>query len=210
MMLQATVPCRRWSPFWIRVVVLMVGTLLSHEAQTATIILDPGHGGRDHGGIPRQAYSEKRLTLDVALRTRARLKAAGHKVLMTRSTDSFVELSQRVAKANRSSPGSVFVSIHFNSASNRDAHGIETYHYDDRSAVLAGAIHRRVVAATGEEDRRVRRAAFYVLRHNRRMAALVELGFLTNSQEGYRINSSKEYRERLANAVAEGIMSVVR
>lgn len=209
-MFQATVPYSRWFSSWVCSAVLVMCLVMSREAHSATIILDPGHGGSDRGGVPRQIYSEKRLTLDVALRVRARLKASGHKVIMTRSTDTFVGLSQRVAKANRSPAGSVFVSIHFNSASNLDAHGIETYHFDQRSAALAEAIHGRVLAATKEEDRQVRRAGFYVLRHNRRTAALVELGFLTNPAEGRRIDGSIEYRERLANAVAEGIMSAVR
>jgi N-acetylmuramoyl-L-alanine amidase len=67
-----------------------------------------------------------------------------------------------------------------------------------------------VVASTGEEDRGVRQARFYVLRHNRRVAALVELGFLTNSKEGARVARSSAYCQKLANAVAGGVLSVVR
>lgn len=129
---------------------------------------------------------------------------------MTRSTDVFVELSKRVAISNQSPASSVFVSIHFNSAANRDAHGIETYYYSARSLPLAQAIHQRVLRASGEEDRNVRQARFYVLRNNRRIAALAELGFLTNEQEGGRIARSNEYLLRLANAVAEGILTVLR
>jgi N-acetylmuramoyl-L-alanine amidase len=66
------------------------------------------------------------------------------------------------------------------------------------------------VRATGEEDRNVRKARFYVLRNNRRMAALAELGFLTNAQEGARVAHSGEYSQRLAAAVADGILSVLR
>lgn len=184
--------------------------LLGVSSDAATVVLDPGHGGHDPGGIPGQRYVEKRAALDIALRVRSLLQAAGHKVIMTRSSDVFVELSQRVALANRASPRAVFVSIHFNSAPNPDAHGIETYHYDTRSARLADAIHGRVVAASGEEDRGVRRARFYVLRYNRRMSALVELGFLTNAREGARVAHSSAYCQKLANAVAGGILSVVR
>ena len=183
---------------------------LSTGAQAGTVILDAGHGGHDPGGIPRQRYLEKSAALDVAMRVRARLQAAGHTVVMTRSSDVFVELSRRVAISNRASSNAVFVSIHFNSSPNTDAHGIETYHYDSRGGVLAEAIHRRVLAASGEEDRGVRRARFYVLRYNRRPACLVELGFLTNAQEGARVGRSSAYRQQLANGVAAGIASVVR
>ena len=205
-------PQPRFSSRFLRCASLLLlagfGSCLS--AGAATIVLDPGHGGHDPGGIPGQRVVEKRAALDVALRVRARLQAAGQKVIMTRSSDVFVELSQRVAAANRAPSKAVFVSIHFNSAPNSGAHGIETYHFDRRSARLAAAIHQRVVAATGEEDRGVRKARFYVLRYNRRVAVLAELGFLTNAQEGGRVARSSEYRQKLANAVASGVLSVVR
>ena len=189
---------------------LFVGLFFCVPMQAATIVLDPGHGGHDAGGVPGQRYVEKRAALEIAMRVRTRLQAAGHKVIMTRSSDVFVELSERVAIANRAPSKAVFVSIHFNSAPNADAHGIETYYYDARGARLAAAIHQKVVALSGEEDRGVRRARFYVLRHNRRVAALAELGFLTNPQEGARVVRSSAYCQKLASAVASGILSVVR
>jgi N-acetylmuramoyl-L-alanine amidase len=192
--------------------VLLAGTLLWNSAifaGAATVVLDAGHGGHDPGGVPGQRYIEKHAALRVAKLVQARLKAAGHRVVMTRTSDVFVELSKRVALANKSPANSVFVSIHFNSAPNRDAHGIETYYYDERSLSLAQAIHQRVLRASGEEDRNVRKARFYVLRKNRRTAVLAELGFLTNEQEGGRVARSSDYVQRLAAAVADGILSVL-
>jgi N-acetylmuramoyl-L-alanine amidase len=183
---------------------------LGPHGEAATVVLDAGHGGHDPGGIPGQRHIEKHAALRVAKLVQLRLRAAGHRVLMTRTTDVFVELSKRVAISNRSSANSVFVSIHFNSAPNRDAHGIETYYYNERSLPLAQAIHQRVLRATGEDDRSVRKARFYVLRNNRQIAALAELGFLTNEQEGGRIARSSDYCRRLSAAVAEGILSVLR
>jgi N-acetylmuramoyl-L-alanine amidase len=197
---------RSWAVLVIRAFLLAAGGSLS----AATVILDAGHGGHDPGGVPGQRYIEKHAALRIAKLVQARLKASGHRVLMTRTSDVFVELSQRVALSNRSPSNSVFVSIHFNSAPNRDAHGIETYYCDERSLPLAQAIHQRVLRATGEEDRNIRRARFYVLRNNRRTAALAELGFLTNAEEGGRIARSPEYCNRLATAVADGILSVLR
>jgi N-acetylmuramoyl-L-alanine amidase len=184
--------------------------LLAAEAQGATVVLDAGHGGHDPGGIPGQRYVEKHATLRVTKLVQARLKAAGHRVLMTRTSDVFVELSKRVAFSNGSPANAVFVSIHFNSSPNKEAHGIETYYYNKRSLPLAQAIHRQVLRASGEEDRDVRHARFYVLRNNRRTAALAELGFLTNATEGARVAGSKDYCNRLAAAVADGILSVLR
>jgi N-acetylmuramoyl-L-alanine amidase len=203
-----------WSAHLLRLLVRGVACSLllavASPVWAATVVLDAGHGGHDPGGIPGQRYVEKHAALRVAKLVQARLRAAGHRVVMTRTTDVFVELSKRVAISNRCPSNSVFVSIHFNSAPNRDAHGIETYYYSERSLPLAQAIHQRVLRASGEEDRNVRKARFYVLRNNRQVAALAELGFLTNAEEGGRVARSSDYNLRLAGAVAEGILSVLR
>jgi N-acetylmuramoyl-L-alanine amidase len=189
--------------------VLVFGTL-SSSVRAGTIILDAGHGGHDPGGIAGQRYSEKTAALDVARSVQSRLRASGHRVIMTRNSDTFVELSRRVAISNRSPGNSIFVSIHFNASPNRDASGIETYFYSQHSARLAETVHNRVVAASRGEDRGVRRARFYVLRYNRRPSILVELGFLTNPAEGARIYKSFKYRQSLAFAVADGIRAALR
>lgn len=178
--------------------------------QAATVVLDPGHGGYDPGGVPRQRFIEKKVTLEISKLVQARLLAAGHKVIMTRTSDEFVELADRVDISNSAPYRAIFVSIHCNSAPNSSAHGIETYHYSSRSGRLAQAIHSRVVAATGEEDRGVRKARFYVLRNNRRVAVLAEVGFLTNPKEGANLARSARYQQKVAAAVAAGIQSVVR
>jgi len=178
--------------------------------RAGTVVLDPGHGGYDPGGVPRQRYSEKAAALDIALRVRAGLLARGHRVVMTRASDVFVELSERVAISKKTSGSPVFVSIHLNSSPNTGAAGVETYHYSSKSARLARAVHQQVVAAAGSLDRGVRRARFYVLRHNNRPSVLLELGFLTNASEGAKIARSANHRQKLANAVVAGICSVVR
>src|SRR5438477_12197909 len=86
----------------------------SREAFT-TVVIDAGHGGFDHGGIPGQRVSEKDMTLDVAQRLKSVLAASGYRVVMTRDSDVFVPLGTRTAIAN-SNRNAIFVSIHFNSA----------------------------------------------------------------------------------------------
>ncbi len=189
---------------------LVAGLLGGARLHAATVVLDPGHGGYDPGGVPRQRFIEKKVTLEISKLIESRLRAAGHKVIMTRTSDEFVELDDRVDISNSASSRAVFVSLHCNSAPSSAPHGVETYHYSSRSARLAQAIHARVVAATGADDRGVRKARFYVLRNNRRVAVLVEMGFLTNSKEGARLARDKRYQEKVAAAVAAGIQSVVR
>ena len=196
-------------PLLLSTLVLLLGAA-AKPLPAATIVLDAGHGGHDPGGIPGQKFSEKTAALDVALRVQSRLQAAGHRVVQTRSRDVFVELPRRVAVSNRTPGRPLFVSIHFNASPNRRAHGIETYYFAPSSVPLAKAIHRRVVRASGQPDRGIRRARFYVLRTNTRPAALLELGFLTHPQEGRAIAQNPVYRQKLADAVADGILSCLR
>ena len=174
-------------------------------SQTTTVVLDPGHGGFDRGGIPGQRVAEKTMNLDVALRVRSLLQASGYRVVMTRSGDYFVTLGNRVAIANSYRNG-IFVCIHFNSATRRGANGIETYFYSSQSLPLASAIHYNVAGSAPSENRGVRRRGYYVLRNTRIPAILVECGFLTNPTEAQYAQSSA-YQDRLANAIVRGIKS---
>lgn len=191
---------------------LFVAALLLAAAPAraiSTVVLDAGHGGHDRGGVPGQRYSEKIYALDTAQRIRDLLRAAGFRVVMTRSGDYFVGLGQRCSIAN-SQRNAVFVSIHFNSAPREGANGIETYYYYGHGARLAEVLHQRIVQAAGTENRFVRQRGFYVLRRTRIPAVLCELGFLTNREEGARVASSAAHRQRLAEAVAGGIIALYK
>lgn len=173
------------------------------------VVIDAGHGGQDCGGMPGQQIPEKGYALDVAQRLESALRRAGFSTVMTRSRDVFIALDQRVAIANQYR-NAIFVSIHFNGASNMDAFGIETYYYSGReSASLASSIHRSVLGATGTADRRIRTRSLHVIRLTRMPAVLCELGFLTNRAE-YRRIDTRSYRQRLAEAVAGGVISRYR
>ena len=168
-----------------------------------TVVIDPGHGGYDRGGVPGQRIAEKDKTLDVALRLRRILQTEGYKVIMTRDQDVFVPLGTRVTIAN-SYRNATFVSIHFNCSTRAGANGIETYYYSGDSAGLAASIHRNVVASAPTENRGIRRRGFFVLRRTTIPAVLVECGFLTNPTEG-RLAQTDSYREKLAEQIARGI-----
>lgn len=169
-----------------------------------TIVIDPGHGGFDRGGVPGQRIAEKDKCLDVGLRLRQVLRAAGYQVVMTRDSDVFVPLGTRVAIAN-SYRNAAFVSIHFNCAPRAGANGIETYYYRSDSAGLATRIHRNVVAGAPSENRGIRRRGFYVIRKTAIPSVLVECGFLTNPTEG-RLAQTAQYRQQLAEEIAHGIV----
>src|SRR2546421_1119918 len=185
------------------VIANLIAFAASAFAQSRTIIIDPGHGGYDRGGVPGQRISEKDKCLDVGLRLRRLLQASGYRVIMTRDTDVFIPLPTRVAIAN-AHLGATFVSIHFNCASRSGANGIETYYYRSDSASLAQSIHRNVVSGALTENRGIRRRVFYVLRRTAIPSVLVECGFLTNPTEGS-LALTANYRETLAQQIARGI-----
>src|SRR5205814_653127 len=176
----------------------------SREAST-TVVIDAGHGGFDHGGLPGQRITEKEMTLDVAQRLNGLLAASGYRIVMTRDSDVFVPLPTRVAIANSYQNG-IFVCIHFNSAKRIGADGIETYFYSRDSLPLASAVHYFVAGGAPSGNRGVRRRGYYVLRRTTIPAVLVECGFLTNSTEA-QYAQSVAYRQQLAQEIARGILN---
>lgn len=94
-----------------------------------TIVIDPGHGGRDPGAIGENGTQEKDITLDVALKLKERLVVLnGFNVLLTRETDRTLPLAERVdfAKANSAD---IFISIHVNSLPQKSVNLIETFYF---------------------------------------------------------------------------------
>ena len=118
-----------------------------------TIVIDPGHGGKDPGAHGLRGTEEKDITLQVALKLRDILtKEPGFRVLMTRERDVFVELEDRAKFAN-SSEADLFVSIHVNSHPHRSVRGIEIYHFgeakDQRALEVAARENGTPLSSTG-------------------------------------------------------------
>jgi len=187
--------------------VLSIMTAGGPIARPGIVVIDPGHGGHDRGGIPGQQLAEKALTLDTARRLARILRANGAiKVVMTRDDDTFVSLTERTNIANRyAGSGAVFISIHYNSALREGAYGIETYYNNRRAYHLAALVHPRVIQAMDSIGRGIRQRGYRVLRKNRLPAILVECGYLTNRFEAERA-SNPNYRQRIARAIASAIL----
>ena len=193
---------------------------------TRTVVLDPGHGGKDPGAIGN-GLQEKDMVLDLALRIRAHLRANGVRVVMTRDTDRFWTLQDRAFLAARGA-GDVFVSIHFNATGSRSVQGVETFvapveqypptsdprlagkypaepnnRFNHSNTVLGHQIQRSLVGITRADDRGLKRARFHVLKNSAMPAALVECGFLTNPQEAQKV-ATPAYRETMAQGIEIG------
>jgi len=118
-----------------------------------TIVIDPGHGGRDPGARGQRGTEEKDITLKVALKLRDLLRRQpGIRVLMTRERDQFVELEDRAKFAN-GQEADLFVSIHVNSHPQRSVKGIEIYHFgeakDQRALEVAARENGTPLSSTG-------------------------------------------------------------
>src|SRR6266566_3776160 len=172
----------------------------------STVVVDAGHGGKDNGAYRRFGGAEKIATLDVAQRLNRKLRESQLKTVMTRSSDVFISLDERVDIEN-SKKNSVFVSIHFNDSRRRGVHGFETYYHSPNSSELAERIQSKLMTIPNSMNRGVHFANFRVLRLATYPAVLVECGFLSNRREG-KIARDSEYRELLADRIAEAIVEI--
>src|SRR6266536_5229060 len=117
------------------VVSLGACTIVSTKNTSKTFttgVVDAGHGGKDNGAFRRYGGAEKIAPLDVAQRLNRKLRESELRTVMTRSSDVFIPLDERVAIEN-SQKNAIFVSIHFNDSRRRGIHGFETYYHSGDS-----------------------------------------------------------------------------
>ena len=169
-----------------------------------TVVIDAGHGGKDTGAYRRYGGAEKIVTLDVAQRLERKLRESQVRTVMTRTSDVFIPLDERVAIENRQK-NAIFVSIHFNDSRRRGIHGFETYYHSPNASELANRIQQKLMTIPHSANRGVHTANFRVLRLATYPAVLVECGFLSNRAEGGEARDA-EYRELLADRIAEAIV----
>ena len=191
-----------------------------------TVVVDAGHGGHDAGARGVYGY-EKNFALKMAQHLRTALMARGFKVVLTRSTDSFISLSGRVSIANQI-PNSIFISLHLNSGGST-ASGIETWaltpqnaaatisrgggynasgttgnKQDSANIALASAVQARVLSTVKVVDRGIKRAQWSVLTGIKKPGILFEGGFVTNAKECLLI-ASDSYQKTVAVAIADAV-----
>lgn len=187
------------------------------------VFLDPGHGGLDPGATAgKDKYKEKDLNLSVAKKVKSILNKRGFTVYMSREGDDTVELLDRPKMANKIN-ASIFVSIHTN-AGTPSVHGIETYYYKykpqyqpeinkkmhndpvrvAKSVALAKLVQDKMIDHTGANDRGIKGASYKVIRESTMPAILVEMGFISNSNERNKLFTNS-YQDKIAKGIADGI-----
>lgn len=195
-----------------------------------TVIVDAGHGGKD-AGATNPLGSEAEYTLKLAGKVKSQLEAKGYKVVLTRNSDRYLTLQERVDIANAVRENALFISLHFNSGG-KEARGIETFtlspqgiaHYgsdikasdfglrngnahDSANIALATAVHGSVMRRLGNNsfDRGIKRARWSVLSGVRHPAILLEGGFVSHPYEA-RLIETEAYQNAVAAGVADAVV----
>lgn len=170
-----------------------------------TVVIDPGHGGRDSGTHSHNGVKEKALTLATAYRLQKKLRAAGFRTVMTRKDDHYVSLEKRCQISNRYH-NAIYISLHYNDAPRRSAHGILTFYRSPGSIEMANAIERSLTPLDNGLHY-IRYANFHVLRDNKNPSVLVECGFLSNRREAARCCTSG-YQGTLADSITDALIQL--
>ncbi|MEN2450556.1 N-acetylmuramoyl-L-alanine amidase [Bacillus sp. JR_15] len=180
---------------------------------TKKIMLDPGHGGHDPGAVAN-GLKEKDLVLKIVKKTKTILeKVYGASVKLTRSTDVYVDLSQRARLANNWG-ADYFASIHINAGGGT---GFETFRFDKLSAssstgkqqkVVHDSIYNKIKGKIGDRDRGTKSKNLAVLRETKMPAILTENLFIDRKEDAALLKQ-EAFLESLSEGHAEGIAAAV-
>lgn len=173
------------------------------------VVLDAGHGGKD-GGTVGSNVIEKEINLSVVLFLKDILQAYGGEVILTRSTDENLELSEGIEIANQAD-ADLFVSLHCNYyEDDASVSGLECYYYPDNTESRKYA--ESIISSAKESEsisvREAKAESYYVLSETAMPAVLIEMGFLSNHAECQRLANS-DYQGLLAEKIAEGILEII-
>lgn len=188
-----------------------------HLSSPSTIIIDPGHGGRDPGKVGTADTVEKDINLKIALYLKEILENQNVKVIMTRSedkdlattTDNFKssDMKERVSLIQKSNADLV-VSIHQNSYTDPHVYGAQCFYYSNSTEgkELAALLQNQIILSTKQTKIREVKSNndYYLLKHSTLPTVIVECGFLSNPEEE-KLLLTDEYQQKMAWAIHLGI-----
>lgn len=190
----------------------------TQKAASPLILVDAGHGGSDPGMIGVGGLEEKGINLSISLLLRDTLEKSGYSVIMTREEDKGLydssaankkaqDMQRRIAMIQEHMPV-LSVSIHQNSYHDAGVHGPQVFYYE--SSVEGKKLAEAVQSSLNDllevdRPRKVKgNTSYYLLKRSSGTLVIVECGFLTNPEEAQKLQT-KEYQEKVAAAVSEGI-----
>lgn len=188
---------------------------LKHPPQTQAglplagmrILLDPGHGGEELGAKGPTGYPEKAVNLAVSQLLQQELEQRGATVYMTRETDQFVSLADRVAMINDLQPA-IALSIHYNALPDDgdaiNTAGIGAFWYNPPAHDLAVFLHNYLVNELDRDSYGIFWNTLALTRPHTTLAVLLELGFMINPTE-FEWITNPQAQEKLATTIADGV-----
>ncbi len=186
------------------------------------IVIDPGHGGNDPGGIGVSGVLEKDVNLSVAAFLKQNLEQQGIEVVMTRETDEGLysetaankkkeDLAKRIEIIEQEHPDFV-VCIHQNIFTDAKYSGAQVFYYkeSEEGARLAGNIQEQLIAGVDPENTRVPKSNmnYYMLKESPAPIVIVECGFLSNKEEEAKLGT-EDYQRALAWNIFIGTMHYI-
>ena len=172
------------------------------------IVIDPGHGGKECGSIGPTEIPEKDVNLKISKYLKDELIKAGAHVYMTRESDEYVDLYDRVEYAKKKN-ADVLISIHNNALSDGQnpyiTHGTETYYFQPQAKILAQSVQKNLIAANGFNDLGVKYGSLVLTRPTDPVSILVEVGFMINPYE-YEELLKPENQQKYAVGIKNGIV----
>jgi len=179
-----------------------------------TVVIDPGHGGSDNGAY-YGGIAEKTINLAIAKKVKTILEKYDINVYMTRTSDVTTNLASRTNLAN-SINADLFISIHSNAIAKSNIYGTEILYKSNSlnadgvtNKILAQNLSNSVSQYAGTYKRGIiNRTNLYVLNRTNMPAALVEVGYMTNSSDLRKLKSNA-FREKAAEGIAQGILDTL-
>ena len=172
------------------------------------ILLDPGHGGKESGALGPTGYPEKDINLVISLALAEQLQARGAEVFLTRTTDKFVSLQDRVAQMQQLQPA-IILSVHYNalpdSGDPNKIKGISTFWYHPQSEGLAQYLQQSLVNQLDRDSQGVFFNSLAVIRPAIAPAVLLELGYMIHPQE-FEWITDPQAQEALVGALTTGVV----
>ena len=192
------------------------------KKETIKVVIDPGHGGNDPGGIGESGVLEKDVNLAVAAFLKQNLEQQGIEVVMTREADKGLysetavnkkreDLANRIQVIESEEPDFVLC-IHQNIFTDAKYHGAQVFYYkeSEEGARLATAIQEQLVQGVDPENTRVPKSNmnYYMLKESPVPIVIVECGFLSNAEEEAKLGTM-DYQRKLAWNIYLGTMQYV-
>ncbi len=176
------------------------------------ITIDAGHGGSETGAIGCLGHKEKDVNLAIALKLKKKLETAGATVFMTRETDKYISLSDRV-KFTNDNDSHIFISIHNNalpdSLMDKDISGTEIYYFYPQGKILANSLMPEIIKHTGMKNGGIKGQSFAVVRNTQAASILIEVGYMINPEDNEKI-INENFQDKLTEGILKGLENYLK